>query len=669
MPYIKIFNTKTRYRATKVDDFIIVAQVIKSGMGYEYPVLVRDERELTLWFGEEFEDRESLVELLRMGITLYLVSPLSGDFNTEDLNYVDYYNWPIDSTEYFSVHNLPNVGESGKIYKVKADDGEINSGTGVSFGKYIWYEGDYVRVSLLPQNLGQVSKEYLTKRPTLSILESGDYFYPRYDKEITELVDYSEISVTKEDIKNIDSGKTTFCFNISFPVTQVDGYFLLPHQDSRIFIHFGNEPSGNLKVHPRYYNKKYKATGGSWEEKVQNAIKELEKTGEYLVYKESDFEYKVFRKSPAKIEDFYDMSGLDISSDVRLCHDIFQTKFNNEVEISFFSKTVGYSNNSEIEIEIEETGDKKYRVIISKFGIKETFEGYFGNSKLEEHISKTSKIVHCRYNKTLENSDNIPKGKWKLGKVEPFVCTTETYTNSIKELIGEEIEVKSDYLLIPEPGLINYDYGTLLKLLKESSCQSLIQNSGSDLEQNLKTDKDNYLVYFADKVFYRGEECPSYFIFLKGALNQNYYANTKNIVCERAFIYNAYSNHPDFDKFKKNKSNYLSLNGHSYYFKELQNGESPNTTIWLRFVIDKVRRELEKHKWDLLSKDITGDIRETLSEVLLRIQNSFTMIDSLTISKFFANYAAATIGITLQTRFSDFINKDVFLDITINYNK
>lgn len=665
MPYIKIFSTKTRHKTPKVDDFIIVSQVVKSGMGFEYPVLVRDEKELTLWFGEDFEDKKSLVELLEMGVTLFLVSPYPSDFNTKDPNYVDYYNWPIDPTEYFSVHNLPNVGESGKIYKVKEEDGEIVSSTGVSFGKYVWFEGGYVRTSLLPQNMGQVSKEYLSKRPTLSILDSGNYFYPRYEREVVELVDYSEISVTEEDIKKVDSGRNTFCFDMNFPVTQVDGYFLLPYQDSRVLIHFGEEPTGNKKVHPRYYKRKFKAVGLSWEDKISSAIEEIKNTGEYLVYKESDFRYKVFRKTIAAVEDFYEMRGLSIVSDLRLCHDIFQVKFENKAKISFFSKTVGNSDNSEIDIQIENTGDKKYRVIISKLGIKETFEGYFGNNRLEGHISKNSKIVYCR----VMDPEAISEGSWRMEKVEPLICTKDSYFNSLKELIGEEIEVKSDFILIPEPELIGYDYKTLLSLLKESGCQALIQNNEINLEQNLKTDKDNYLIYFYDKISYNREECPSYFIFLKGALNKNYYANTKSIVCDRAFLYDAYSEHSDFVKFKKNKSNYLSLNGHSYYFKELQNGESPNTTIWLRFVIEKVRRELEKHKWDLLSKDITREIRETLSEILLRIQNSFTMINSISISKFFVNYTSGKIGITLQTRLSDFINKDVFLDIVLNHNK
>ena len=60
--YIKLGKTAIKYVAN-TNDFMIVSELIDSGLSYESPVLVRSVNELDIWFTQDFEERDYLVEL------------------------------------------------------------------------------------------------------------------------------------------------------------------------------------------------------------------------------------------------------------------------------------------------------------------------------------------------------------------------------------------------------------------------------------------------------------------------------------------------------------------------------------------------------------------------------------------------------------------------------
>ena len=53
-------------------DFIVLAELVNSSIGYEKPIRVRNSRDLLIWFGDEFEEYNYFRELLELDkVSLY----------------------------------------------------------------------------------------------------------------------------------------------------------------------------------------------------------------------------------------------------------------------------------------------------------------------------------------------------------------------------------------------------------------------------------------------------------------------------------------------------------------------------------------------------------------------------------------------------------------------
>jgi len=92
--YIKLGSINLQYYQD-TNDWVILGEIVDSGMSYEKPILVRTTEELDIWFGKDFKDYSYMQELINMGVVLYLYKPISNK-TTEGDNYIDLDNYTDD---------------------------------------------------------------------------------------------------------------------------------------------------------------------------------------------------------------------------------------------------------------------------------------------------------------------------------------------------------------------------------------------------------------------------------------------------------------------------------------------------------------------------------------------------------------------------------------------
>ena len=153
---------------------------------------------------------------------------------------------------------------------------------------------------------------------------------------------------------------------------------------------------------------------------------------------------------------------------------------------------------------------------------------------------------------------------------------------------------------------------------------------------------------------------PAYYPFIIGTL-------TNSSIYTAKLLTNSLD--VDYETLDKKKCNYLESNNQKYYYKKYNSGDNYITTAWRRFIIGKISRELEKNKWEYLGTRYTGIIRNKIEEILSRVQNNFSMIRDIQISKFLPDPQSQTINMTIDIETTDLVDNHIELDILINYNK
>ena len=201
---------------------------------------------------------------------------------------------------------------------------------------------------------------------------------------------------------------------------------------------------------------------------------------------------------------------------------------------------------------------------------------------------------------------------------------------------------------------------------------------GGDFIYNYTKDISNYLVYFFKPLTINGYRRPAYYVFLEGLFRNiysfsdtviNYDSPTKSnpyelIVDDEDYVTNTLS------KYLENyKSNFLINNNHIFYYKKYFNGNKYESTVWMRFVIGKIYRELEKNRWSYLSQRSIGIIETRIRTTLAKIQNSFSIVGFIDLTKFSPNMLKNYLELTIDTYVNDLMNNNMTLDITVNYNE
>lgn len=399
--------------------------------------------------------------------------------------------------------------------------------------------------------------------------------------------------------------------------------------------------------------------------------------------------------------------------------------------ISFASKTIGTGGSlGNIRVTITSLKNNNlYRVELSRFNYTETFEGSTDSAvntlRLDHRISRDSKLVNCLI---YHNKKQLPEGTWYLRGGEDEGSNSDMYMKSLECIYNSSSDpVYFDYLLIPDIRKftkpinkdLNYykEYEKILEYSKSRGNQVLIQNTdywekvvelveepeekssgvlyniqgyyfalvnniwteitdrelleNNSYKFNYTKDEDNILVYFYRSMEVYGKKRPGYYIYLDDLLFNDLYSPSTDYI-----LYNTpdlrKDNYQDEHSSEENsliqkKCNYLVENNHMYYYKKYQNGNSYNSTGWMRFCLGKISRELNKNKWWILSDNDVGSIRTRIVDILKRITSKFSIIRDIQLRDFKIDFKKNKIDLTIDTYMSDLVDNNIRIDITLNY--
>lgn len=792
--YLKLGNTNIKY-STNQDDFTILSQVVNSGLSYEKPIFVRTPDELSIWFGNNFIDKEYFDELLSSGITLFLYKPINSKENIYSDGYIDLSEYTVDPKIYDTINDLPEYQEGSKIkYKVLTENGEFEENN-VNYSYYIYIKPiGYTKVSELPQNIDTNNTMSLNNRDTLDICYP-EYIGPPYNFPIYRENEFGTISKYPEednidkdlllnhlpDLEKISLKYQTLGFSYIynnllnfFPEDEqkLESKYIIvkklnpeTNKLEDILIWFKYENSVIPSIPSQYYKSVISIDLESLKDNknvFDYIAKEIfEKELGYIVEKISDTEYKIYFSYSIDVTNFNNIPGFYLEPDFYTTHNILSSLNKNSKRISFISKTIGTDNDdtiyqdSDISINIKKLNSKdKYRITIKRYEYTEIFEGgvfTIGKDRIDDIITQQSKLVRCNIVRTYIDDDNneieykedwkstntrcsdLPEGTWYLKRAVKENYSIEYYWKSFNSIVNSEQSRMIDFFLIPDiykytNGIISKysyypEYLTLLDTAKKLNIQILIQNSdngwtykevdnlpnineaesnavyileteqgatkfyilvneelietvdpeiiniyGNNYIFNYIEDLDNRLIYFFRPITIYGNLRPGYYIFLLSVLEDTYSVSTSKIIYDTPTS-KPYEDENIEENLEKYKTNYLVYNNHMYYYKKYQNGENFNTSIWMRFCIGKVNRELEKNKWDIISTKSVGTIRSKVETILTKISNSYSFIDSLMLTGLYVDLPNNRVGIEIESRMSDLVNNNMEIDITLNYDK
>jgi len=209
---------------------------------------------------------------------------------------------------------------------------------------------------------------------------------------------------------------------------------------------------------------------------------------------------------------------------------------------------------------------------------------------------------------------------------------------------------------------------TLVRTYNAEKTSMLFAN---DFALNHTLDLENRLVYFYRTINTELGERPGYYLFLDNIITGNTSLTRNNISAITPYKQGEDSREDNLlsEKLKECKCNYLVTNGFDYYYEKLQNGKYFTTSIWMRFISDKIKKEFFKHKWELVGERMDNTLRRKVDSILTTIRKSFPIIVSLDITSYKEIYNENKINISLRTILSDYPENDITLNVALNYTE
>lgn len=186
---------------------------------------------------------------------------------------------------------------------------------------------------------------------------------------------------------------------------------------------------------------------------------------------------------------------------------------------------------------------------------------------------------------------------------------------------------------------------------------------------NYTEDLDNRLVYFYNSIYINGEMYPGYSLFLLNIIKGDYKLSCKNINYDAPGDTTTYDNTPLEDKLDEYKSNYLTFNNHLYYYNKYQTGKYYNTTMYLRFILGKIVRELEKNKGNYIGEKFYRSSYNSINSILIDIQKYFKIVNNIEITNYEFTPEENSLSLEIDTEVNDIVDNDITLNITLNFNK
>ena len=622
--YINLRNIKEVYPSAEHDDFIVLAEALKTGMTYERPVLVRNPDELDIWFGRGSSENSYLKSLLGNNRSLLLFGSVK-----ERPKLV----------EEDSVRNTVENPKPGVTYKISTSEGKYVDDFGVIYDKYTLIDGELVDIDFLPPQ----ETPSLLNRDSLQISPGRSYTGVYLDNEIRD--GSSVYSISGLDTK-VGPGD----------------YIIL---DKKL-IYYGPDlyDSTTDRVLLRGLDGQFIPKGLYTEhQNLESAKTVRDLLGGWTIISGK----LVSQNEPGRPAAITNIPGLFIELSKS---DTEQLKARKDiVSLKFWSKTIGRDGTGQdsITVSIEKTlADDIWTVKISRYEYQEFYTGKFvsepGTERLDYQINRESKLVYCQL-----GPGEIPVGSWTLeGAVAEQSGNIE---EGIKILLESTVDmIKPDFLLVPYSG-INQEW--LLGLCREGNFQALVQNTDQDYHNNL-SDPENYLIYFYRTIRLKdsGLTVPGYYLFLKGLLEGNLEFRLSNILYDSPLEYtkvNPFSN--KITDLTRYKSNYLVNSGQYYFYEQIISGDAPKTSVWMRFVLEKIKRELEKCKFRVIGSRNSGKIREEIFNSLKKIDRNFSFVRSIDLSDFVFDLGTGIAYLRITTTVSSLVDRTVNLDLTINFNK
>ncbi len=541
--YIKLRSINLQYYQ-ETNDWVIIGEILDSGMSYEKPILVRTTEELDIWFGKDFEDYSYMQELINMGIVLYLYKPVSEKTTNDDVlseYIVDDNVWLRDvelewvetvlrsplkykfgynnGTEIKDVGFIPILGRGlvvtenvmrrtyctkeivrkellspinqiSRIFERKIKFHVYNSED-----LWIYKDGEILNTSLLPQNLNLTSKSE-NNRDTIVISSPEDqlkYTYLDYNNETGEF-ETSSFADSLEDIKTeyireidpekVATGYQTLMFSIEGTVFNSGDYFVIPDSEHGINMELWKLFYVNTldNIPPDILNM---FSGSDKKIPFADLTEFKQKLTSELGYTVIDNYF--YSKTILPVTNFYKSENIKLIPETKITESVLSRYITPGIEV--ISKTIGRSSEFEddlIKLYIEKINEE-YRVIISRYTYSEVYEGTLkpepGEEKLDSLITKQSKLIRCNF-----YGDTLRTGTFYLRGAIKEVTTPEMYKYSLTKMLSTEYNdpVYPDYFLIPDKYKYTSDiisdnpYQLFLDFSKEVECQFLIENKSSD---------------------------------------------------------------------------------------------------------------------------------------------------------------------------------------------
>ena len=709
--YIKLGAINLQYYQ-ETSDWIILGEILDSGMSYEKPILVRTTEELDIWFGKDFKDYSYMQELINMGVVLYLYKPTSNHTSGDD-NYIDLDSYVENNNVWLRDVELGWIGrviESPEQYKFKYNNGTViievglkeNSEGGLSITEevggrtlcteetvreelltpinqiskiykspikfhvfnsedlWIYKDGEIINTELLPQNINLTSISG-NNRDTLIISKPEDtieYTYLDYNEESDEFGIFQD----KEIIDSLEDIDQRYIEEID-PEKVATGYQTL------IFRIEGEQlVNGDYFVIP---NSGHGTDQEQWKllytdlEKVPTAITlmfgtrmrlKINSFNDFLSKLEDNLGYtmvdggRIYSKSIIPVTNFYRSENVKLIPETKITEKILSKYVTTGME--FVSKTIGRSSEFEddlIKVVIENTEDN-YRVVISRYSYSETFEGSLKYTLGEQRLDN----LISEQSKLIRCNiygEELRTGTFLLRGATSEETSPEMYKYSLKRMLSTEytVPVYPDYFLIPD----KYKYTS--DIISDSPFQMFLDYSTEIgcqfLIENKSTDELFKIVETEELPIDRKEE--TYY-----KVGDQFYDWQGNIVTDDFFL-NIVGNGGDFIyNFTSDKENKLV-----YFFKEMtyKYAERPGYYAYLRGVL---LNEFSISVKDILYENPTTDafLVGDIESILEEYKSNYLVCDNQTY--FYKDYQDGNNYIT--TGWTRFIAGKVFRELQKN---
>jgi hypothetical protein len=118
------------------------------------------------------------------------------------------------------------------------------------------------------------------------------------------------------------------------------------------------------------------------------------------------------------------------------------------------------------------------------------------------------------------------------------------------------------------------------------------------------------------------------------------------------------------------KSNFLVSDGYGYYYRKYFNhtGDGQfNTSILCRFFQSKLSRDLDRRKWDMIGALTTSKALEVIQGVLDSFTASFKLVAYAVLDDYTVDRQSGSINLWITMRSKELVDKDINLNITLNY--